>query len=248
MISFVMLTWNRKRFVELMFSSFYKNISKEFVYEFLIIDNGSIDSSVELLKNYMENDPSIKVWFNKKNKGLEEYKKLFSKCKGEYIILIDDDVIEFPFHFDKIMVDYISSSKIFGILALDVIQNEYTNGAKPGKESYKDIVIKDKTVSIGPAGGWCAIFKRKNYQKIKPLFHLVGKLNMKKGEDSVLNFFFRVVLRLKNGIIKDVKCLHANGPYYSKQYGFLERDIEKYKISNLNEFVDIYKSHSDNKK
>lgn len=244
-ISFVMLTWNRKNFVEQMFSSFYKNLSNNFDYEFLVIDNGSNDGTMELLKGYAEKDSSIKACFNDKNKGLNEYKKLFSKIKGEYIVIIDDDVIEFPFAFDKIMVDYIQEFKDFGFISLDVVQNEYTEGAKPELKFYIDVARGDKTISEGPAGGWCAIFRRKDYRKIKILFYLTGKLTMKKSEDGMLCALFQRVLGLKRGVIKDLKCLHACGPYYSKLFGYLDRDIEKYKISNLDKIADIYSEYKE---
>lgn len=243
MISYVMLTWNRKHFVEKMLNSFYKNKSEDIPYEFLIIDNGSDDGTQHLLQQYSVNDHHIRLWLNNKNKSLNEYKKLFARSKGDFIIVVDDDVIEFPFQFDKTMLRYMTEFSDFGFLSLDVVQNEYTNGAKPDSSQYIDIIKNDMIISEGPAGGWCAIFRRRDYRKIKLLFDFSGKLNMKNVEDGRLIFMFKKILRLKHGVIKGVECLHACGPYYSKLYGYLERDIAKYKLANFEKFVDIYKDY-----
>lgn len=47
----------------------------------------------------------------------------------------------------------------------------------------------------------------------------------------------------KSGIIKDIRCLHATGPYYAKMFGSLERDIEKYDVAGIENMRDIYKKY-----
>ncbi|MDD5185251.1 MAG: glycosyltransferase [Paludibacter sp.] len=239
MISFVMLTWNRRRFMEMCLDSFYQNISENCVYQFLLIDNGSDDGTVEALKKRQSDDKNLKVIYNKRNKGLNEYKKLLNRSKGDYIIIIDDDVIEFPKDFDLLMVKYLDNFPDFGFLALDVIQNEHTNGGKPDQQYYVDIERYGLTISEGQTGGWCAILRRKEYVKIKFRFNL-SRLNMGKGEDGKLRRLMHSKLNLRSGIIKNITCFHACGPYYSNIYGFIERDLFKFKAAKLNAFVDLY--------
>lgn len=234
-----MLTWNRKQFIEMCFDSFYKNISSNCVYQFLLIDNGSDDGTVETLNKLQTKDKNLKVIYNKRNKGLNEYKKLLNKSKGDFIIIIDDDVIEFPKDFDLLMVNCLNSFPDFGFLALDVIQNEHTNGGKPEQFNYVDIERNDFTISEGPAGGWCAILRRKDYAKIKFRFNF-SRLNMGKGEDGKLRRLMSSKLSLKSGIMKNISCFHASSPYYSKIYGYIERDLIKFKAARLNAFVDLY--------
>ena len=234
-----MLTWNRRQFIEMCLDSFYQNVSLNCDYQFLLIDNGSDDGTVETLKKRQANDTNLKVFYNKKNKGLNEYKKLLNRSKGDYIIIIDDDVIEFPKDFDLLMVNYLDSFPDFGFLALDVIQNEHTNGAKPEQHNYIDIVRAGLTISEGEAGGWCAILRRKDYSKIRFRFNL-SRLNMGKGEDGKLRKLMAAKLNLRFGIMKNINCFHACGPYYSKIYGYLERDLIKFKAAKLTAFVDLY--------
>jgi len=234
-----MLTWNRKKFIEMCLDSFYENVSSNCDYQFLLIDNGSDDGTVELLQECEIKDRNLKVIYNKKNKGLSEYKKLLNKSKGDYIIIIDDDVITFPKDFDLLMVNYIEYFTDFGFIALDVIQNEYTNGGKPEDNNYLSIVRNGYTISKGPAGGWCAILRRKDFSKIKLRFNF-GLLNMAKGEDSKLSKLMSSKLKLNSGIMKNISCFHASGPHYSKIYGCLDRDIIKYKNAKLINFVNLY--------
>lgn len=69
---------------------------------------------------------------------------------------------------------------------------------------------------------------------------MLRPLGFKVGADGLLTWLFHTYLRLKQGIIKDAVCFHAAGPYYSKQFGYLQRDIEKYKNSKLDRMVKVY--------
>jgi len=238
-ISFIMLTWNRRAFVNEMFTSFYKKLSKKYKYEFLIIDNGSDDGSKELLQSLALKDSALRINYNNRNKGLSEYKKLLFKSNGEYIIIIDDDVIEFVENFDEKLIQGLIAAPDFGYLALDVIQNEYTNGAKPDASCYKEIVRNGLLLLEGPTGGWCSILRQKDFKRIQWKFYL-RTLNMKQGEDGLIAHLLKRVLNLRSAIIKDEKCLHACGPYYSKVYGHLKRDIEKYRDAGLDDLVEVY--------
>ncbi|MDR2236522.1 MAG: glycosyltransferase family 2 protein [Chryseobacterium sp.] len=247
MINYVMLTWNRKTFVEEFFKSFYNNIGNQ-NFNFYIIDNGSTDGSVELLKEIGKKDARIKLAFNTENKGLGEYKLLFKKAlkesKSDYIVIMDDDVIDFPENFDLKMMAALQEFKEVGYLSLDVVQDDKTNGAKPPKENYTEVVRNNIAIDFGPAGGWCAMVRTKDFRKIN-FFVGLRKLSMKSGEDGTIIWFLKRLLNKKSAVLKNIICLHATGPYYAKKFGFLERDIEKYNNSGLIELRDIYISYRD---
>lgn len=238
-ITFIMLTWNRKKFVEEFFISFYKNISNDIPYEFLIVDNGSSDGTKSLLREVAKKDKNIKLslkWFNK---GLERYKTLMKKAKYDYIIIVDDDIIELPHFFDKKLLYSIKKAPSFGFIALDVVQDQFTDGAKPDPHNYKDIHIEDFILQEGPAGGWFSILRKKDYNCLQKDFNK-NSLSFTNGEDGSLTRLLKNKLNLKSGILKGEKCLHASGPYYSLKYGYIERDIQKYKKSGLMDYVEKY--------
>jgi hypothetical protein len=159
-------------------------------------------------------------------------------------VIVDDDVLEFPARMDLIFADYMRTFPDYGFLALNVVQNEFTNGAKLGPEAFVEDVRAGKTIQEGPAGGWCACFRKKDYRRLW-LRWMFTKLDMRGGEDGFLVRHFRERLHLRSGIIRDAVCFHASGPYYAKQFGHLEREIEKYAKSNLPAFVAQYQEYLD---
>jgi glycosyltransferase involved in cell wall biosynthesis len=235
---YVVLTWNRRQMLELCLRALITSIADPENCEIIVMDNASSDSTRELLESYSGN-PLIKTAFLEKDRGLNAYKQLFSMAQGDYMVTVDDDVIELPSHFDRIFAEYMELFPDYGYLSLNVVQNEFTNGAKPGPERYSEVIREGRVVEHGPAGGWCACFRRRDYEKIR--FRLkFFPLSMKHPEDGFLVRNFRMKLRLKCGIIRDGVCFHACGPYYAKQFGNLERDIKKYSRSGLDSFVKTY--------
>jgi glycosyltransferase involved in cell wall biosynthesis len=237
--SFVLLTWNRYRFLEICLEALVQSIAESDQCEVIVMDNGSTDGTGTVLERYRDST-LVRVIRLDKNYGINGYKKLFEEAKGEYIVTVDDDVLKFPPNIDHIFSEYMESFPGYGYLALNVVQNEFTNGAKPGPELYTAEVSDGKTVLLGPAGGWCACFRRSDFRKIRLRFKFF-RLNMKLSEDGFITWNFKRKLHLKCGIIQDAVCLHACGPYYAQQYGHLDREIEKYSASGLRTFVEEYK-------
>jgi glycosyltransferase involved in cell wall biosynthesis len=241
-ISICILTWNRPKFLEICITNLLGKLFYHENCEILIMDNGSTDQTEEILKKYSQNS-RIRIIRNNRNTGINAYKKLFSAAKGTYVIEIDDDVLEFPTHFDRTMVEYMNIFTDYGFLALDVIQNEFTNGAKPNISNYTEDIRDGKVIEIGPTGGWCSCFRRKDFRKIRIIFNLIP-LSFKRCEDGALRGLLKKYLKLNSGIMKGHFCFHACGPSYAKQYGYLERDIKKYINSNLLPNAELYKSYT----
>jgi len=246
LITLIILTWNRYQFLDRCLSSLFANLSGSCEYEILIMDNGSTDKTGEIL-NGLENRgmSCVRVIRNLSNKGLNAYKRLFGMAHGDYIIEIDDDILSFPKDFDQTMIDYMNVYSDYGFLALNVIQDEHTNGAKPDSSFYTEDIRGDMVVEKGPTGGWCSCFRKRDYRKIRFFFNLIP-LNMKRCEDGTLAALFRFILRLHAGLIKNAVCLHACGPYYAKLYGQTDREIEKYMTAGLTEIAKNYRP-ADNK-
>ena len=224
--SIVILTWNRARMLDLCLKSLFKNLSSRDECEIIIGDNGSSDATAEVISRYQ-----IDKYIRKNsNIGLELYHELFDLAQGEYLIELDDDVLDLPFGFEKKFEEYFAAFPDYGLLGLDVVQNEHTNGAKPDKSAYREDARGNLTIEEGLTGGWCLCLKRLTFEQIGKFGGLV--LNMEQSEDGVL--WNRVRAHgMRAGIIKDLKCLHACGPYFSQKYGYLERDIDKYAISGI---------------
>ncbi len=97
MISVIMLTYNREKFVDKMIGDIANQTYQE--YEFIIIDNGSDDSTPQKLRNYSIRDSRIRVVTIPK--GSIGYARNIGVhiSKGEYIAFVDDD--------DRVEKDYL---------------------------------------------------------------------------------------------------------------------------------------------
>ena len=240
-ISFLVLTWNRYKFLEICLENLVKSIKNPGDCEIIVMDNGSDDDTARVLDKYRGNK-LFRISKLKKNYGIAGYKKLFSKIRGRYAVIIDDDVLSFPPALDDIFTEYLNTFPDYGFIGLNVIQNEFTDGAKPPIEHYKDERRGDLIIEQGPTGGWCTCFRMSDYRKVKWRF-LFAKVDMKVSEDGMLSRLFHKKLKLKTGLIKNELCFHACGPYYAQQYGHLDREIAKYQASGLNQYVEKYKQY-----
>lgn len=156
----------------------------------------------------------IKYYISDKNlRLLAFYKKLFKMATGDIVIEVDDDVLAYPTAVDQVFIKYFENFKNFGFLALDVIQNEHTNGSKPESHHYTDVTVNGLTVErVDRTGGWCAGFRAKDFKKISWLFNMMP-LTMKSGEDGALQHLFklfaknRALLKTKNVFMHRVRFI-----------------------------------------
>lgn len=240
-VSICLLTWNRSRFLDICLSELFKSITPAeqggLSREILIMDNASTDDTPKVLAKYAEH-PDVTIIRNKKNLRFSAYKWLFLKARGRIIIDLDDDVLQFPKDFDRTLVEYLEVFKDYGFLACNVVQNDKTNGARPRNAVYAEDVRGDKIVEEGPTGGWCSAFWRSDWFWIKYLIFLF-RIDAKTPEDAyIASLCWRLHKRI--GIIREAVVLHANGPVYSKEFNYLERDIEKYVTQNNPEGAQAY--------
>jgi len=68
-------------------------------FEFLIIENCSTDSSVEIIKSY--NDPRIRLIFEEDCGSAQAYNRGFREAKGEFVFIHDHDDVSHPERFEK---------------------------------------------------------------------------------------------------------------------------------------------------
>lgn len=90
-LSIIILTWNSQDYIGKCIESIYKFI-KDIPFEVIVVDNGSKDRTVEVLKNFQEGKSNFKCIFLDKNYGTTYPRNLAIKeSKGEYLLLLDSD-------------------------------------------------------------------------------------------------------------------------------------------------------------
>ena len=92
LVSIAMCTYNGERFIQEQIDSILEQSHSNF--ELIITDDCSSDKTIEIIKNYQENDMRIKLYQNEVNLGfVKNFEKAISLCNGEYIALADQDDI-----------------------------------------------------------------------------------------------------------------------------------------------------------
>lgn len=87
-ISIVIHTWNVEKYLHNCISSVLSQSYENF--EILCIDDCSTDSTVKIIKQFMESDGRIRLFQNKANMGLEFCRNLgMSYAEGKYIFFLD---------------------------------------------------------------------------------------------------------------------------------------------------------------
>ena len=88
LLSIVILSWNGQSLIKQNLDSIMKVFDRE-KYELIVVDNGSTDKTLEILKEY----PEIKLIKNEKNLGFAKGCNIgIERAEGKYILLLNQDV------------------------------------------------------------------------------------------------------------------------------------------------------------
>jgi len=94
-VSIIIVNTNGKRFLEECLSSIYNSETIFNDFEVIMVDNNSIDGSVEYVK---KNFPKVKIFLNKKNLGFAKSNNIGIKASsGDFIVLLNGDTVVTPY-------------------------------------------------------------------------------------------------------------------------------------------------------
>lgn len=98
-VSVVMSVYNAEKYLDAAIRSILEQTYNNF--EFIIINDGSNDRSLEIIKKYKNEDDRI-VLISRENRGLiSSLNEGIVKARGEYIVRMDADDISLPFRIEK---------------------------------------------------------------------------------------------------------------------------------------------------
>lgn len=160
-ISVVMPVYNAARFLPQAVESILNQSFTDF--ELVAIDDGSTDHSYEILAEYQQHDPRIKIHRQPQNKGLVE--ALNTGCQfatGEYIARMDADDVSLPHRFEK-QLAFMRNNPEVGVLGawVDYVDE---HGLYPGRVWHPPVspwVIKWRLLFGPPLAHPTWIFRRK---------------------------------------------------------------------------------------
>lgn len=126
LVSIVTPSYNQVEFIEETIKSV---VSQDYpLIEYIIMDGGSTDGSVEIIKKYAKKYPFIK-WFSEKDNGQSDaINKGLKLCNGDIVAFLNSDDTYYPYTIKKI-VEYFANNK-----KIDIIYGEGEYIDKDGKE------------------------------------------------------------------------------------------------------------------
>lgn len=114
-ISVIMSVYNAERYLQQAIDSILKQTFTDF--EFIIIEDCSTDSSLQILERYAAQDSRIVLLKKDKNNGkqgfIENLNIGLDKARGEYIARMDADDISSPNRFEKQLKAFSNDSELF---------------------------------------------------------------------------------------------------------------------------------------
>lgn len=98
LVSVIILTWNSEEYINKCIRSVFKDAaSSNIKTEVIVIDNGSLDGTYEMLKNLQREHPNIEIIKLDKNYGTTVTRNMgIIKSKGKYIFVLDSDTVLLP--------------------------------------------------------------------------------------------------------------------------------------------------------
>ena len=124
-LSIIIVSFNTKEVTSRCLISLKKNFKKyPLDYEVIVIDNGSKDSSLEMINKQTQNWRNLKVIDAKKNLGYGKANNLGLKVsKGKYILYLNSDAIVTEINFQDLISFIERDSKIGGLTVKVILQN-----------------------------------------------------------------------------------------------------------------------------
>ena len=152
LVSVIMPVYNSEKYlneaIDSILNQTYKNI------ELIIIDDGSSDNSVKLIREYKSS--KIKFYQNEKNMGVSATRnKAIDLSKGKYIALLDSDDISPLYRIEK-EVEFLEKNVDFGLVG-GHYQRFKTNKFFTRKKTIKhSLILEENKVRVNFVGSFAA--------------------------------------------------------------------------------------------
>lgn len=165
--SFCLLTWNRADLLDRCLTEIKAKAGSD-DYEIIVGVNGSADHTAQVLaKHGIEH-----VLWNPRNDSIDYYREVFDAAVGEYIVEIDDNVVELPEGFDCLLEEHLLAFPDFGYIGIQPTRLWMSTG---GEESmviaeYGEVHAGDLTLHLGPVWGCCAILRNRDFRAINGFY------------------------------------------------------------------------------
>lgn len=248
LISVIIPVYNTEQFLPICLDSVigqtYKNL------EIIIINDGSVDNSMEICERYALRDQRIKI-ISQSNGGLSAARNTgINNANGEFITFVDSDDYISSNTMEvllRILLECNADCSVCGYTCVDelrnIIKNYYVSNQCEisGIEALRKYYF-DNTCEINFVTVWGKLYKRELWNNIRFKENIVF-------EDIDLMPF--ILLKCKKIVVSDIRCryfyvqrsgsimsLQRNKKYYKDAIDIFERHIELYETHKLFTFRD----------
>jgi GT2 family glycosyltransferase len=213
-VSIVVLTHSRCHLLRQCVENVLQRTSER-TTEIFIWNNGSTDDTAAYLDGLT--DPRIEVVHHPTNIGVNAYARLFPRTSGEYLVEVDDDVVDAPPRWDETLLEAFDRLPEVGYLAANLAQNPHdvTSTVMYGINAhmYRSQEVNGVRLKVGgPTGGWCSMTSRELHDRVGGWSVQDRAFWEEEGD------YLERLRRLGFGcaILEDLRVVHAGGPYYSQ--------------------------------
>jgi GT2 family glycosyltransferase len=185
--------------------------------EIVIWDNASADGTPEYL-DALE-DPRLRIVHHPQNIGTNAYAPAFAMTTQEYLVELDDDVIEAPVGWDRQMLDAFRRIPRMGYLSANLVDDpndsasQYIRYLREERNAYTRREVEGVALLEGPTGGGCTMTSRALYDRVGG-FRQNSKLVFWHEDAAYVRDIHR--LGYSSAMLEDLRVWHAGSPYYSE--------------------------------
>ncbi|MEN7981983.1 MAG: glycosyltransferase family 2 protein [Nanoarchaeota archaeon] len=184
LVSVVMPVYNSEKYLAEAIESVLNQSFKNF--EFIIVDDDSADTSVEIIKKYAQRDKRIKILYNKKNFGIAKTRNRgILEAKGKYIATHDSDDISTLNRF-QMQVKYLEEHCNVGVVGnyIEIFSENHDNtSVRKYPENDKD--LRRMIFFACPIAQPTSMIRKEVFEK-------VGLYNKKYPPAEDLDLWFRI--------------------------------------------------------
>lgn len=167
MISIVLVTCNRLHLLQQCVENVLWRTS-DLTQQIIVWNNNSTDGT----KDYLDalDDPRLRIIHHEKNIGTNAFARGFALTIQDYLIELDDDVIDAPEQWDKTLLHAFQRLPRMAFLAANVVDDGKSVASRilycRDRQLYRFEQRNGVNLMVGPTGGWCTMTSRKIYDEV----------------------------------------------------------------------------------
>jgi GT2 family glycosyltransferase len=184
--------------------------------EIVVWNNASTDGTRDYLDSLA--DTRFRVVHHPENIGQNAYARAFRLTSSEYLIEMDDDVIDAPTGWDETLLDAFRQLPQIGYLAANLVDDpndsasQYMKYLRDTKNAYALREVNGVRILEGPTGGGCTMTSRELYDRVGG-FREHKKLAYWHEDAAYVKAIEKLGYRA--AFLADLRVWHAGGRHYS---------------------------------